>query len=58
MPQVIVGVPFCKVSGTISKEIDFELMLPQNWNGRFLMSGGGGFVGSIQNDLINYVNRT
>ena len=56
MPPNIVSVPFCKVSGTISKEIDFELMLPQAWNGRFLMSGGGGYVGSIQNDLINYVN--
>ena len=56
IPTVIVSSPFCKVSGTISKEIDFELILPQNWNGRFLMSGGGGFVGSIQNDLINYVN--
>ena len=56
LPPNIVSSPFCKVSGTISKEIDFELLLPQNWNGRFLMSGGGGFVGSIQNDLINYVN--
>jgi feruloyl esterase len=56
LPSEIIGVPFCKVSGTISKEIDFELLLPQNWDGRFLMSGGGGFVGSIQNDLINYVN--
>jgi len=56
MPPFVVSVPFCKVSGRISKEIDFELLLPQNWNGRFLMSGGGGFVGSIQNDLISYVN--
>lgn len=55
-PTVVVNVPFCKVLGRISKEIDFELFLPQNWNGRFLMSGGGGFVGSIQNGLINYVN--
>ncbi|MDH3652451.1 MAG: tannase/feruloyl esterase family alpha/beta hydrolase, partial [Saprospiraceae bacterium] len=39
----------CKVLGVISKEINFELLLPDDWNGRFLMSGGGGFVGSIQN---------
>ncbi len=56
IPPFVISVPFCKVSGRISKEIDFELLLPQNWNGRFLMSGGGGFVGSIQNDLISYVN--
>jgi len=56
MPPYVVNVPFCKVSGTISKEIGFELLLPQTWNGRFLMSGGGGFVGSIQNDLIKYVD--
>ncbi len=39
----------CKVLGTIGKEIDFELLLPGDWNGRFFMGGGGGFVGSIAN---------
>lgn len=55
-PSYTINVPFCKVYGRISKEIDFELLLPQHWNGRLLMSGGGGFVGSIQNNLIDYVN--
>jgi len=40
---------YCKVLGTISKEINFELLLPGDWNGRFFMGGGGGFVGSIAN---------
>jgi feruloyl esterase len=40
---------YCKVLGTIGKEINFELLLPGDWNGRFLMGGGGGFVGSIAN---------
>jgi Tannase and feruloyl esterase len=44
-------IPFCKVLGKISKEINFELLLPDQWNKRFLMSGGGGFVGSIQNSF-------
>ncbi len=57
MPKQIVKVPFCKVRGRISKEINFELLMPQQWNGRFLMSGGGGFVGSIQNGLVDYVNQ-
>jgi hypothetical protein len=39
----------CKVLGTIGREINFELLLPGDWNGRFLMGGGGGFVGSIAN---------
>jgi hypothetical protein len=46
---VLISRPFCRVLGTISKEINFELLLPAEWNGRFLMSGGGGFVGTIQN---------
>ncbi len=40
---------YCRVLGTIGKEIDFELLLPVDWNGRFFMGGGGGFVGSIAN---------
>jgi hypothetical protein len=51
-----ITVPFCRVTGRISKEINFELILPQQWNGRFLMSGGGGFVGEIQNYLRDRAN--
>ena len=41
----------CKVEGVIETEIQFELLLPapSEWNGRFLMGGGGGFVGTVQN---------
>ena len=52
----VVTVPFCYVLGKISKEINFELLLPSRWNERFLMSGGGGFVGNIQNDFRWTVN--
>jgi len=51
IPPAYISKPFCRVMGRISKEINFELLLPQAWNGRFLMSGGGGFVGTIQNDM-------
>ena len=37
----------CRVSGVIGKEIKFLALLPANWNGRFLMGGGGGFVGEV-----------
>jgi hypothetical protein len=42
-------VPHCKVSGTIDGSIGFELLLPNDWNGKFVMGGGGGFVGNVQN---------
>jgi hypothetical protein len=52
----VINVPFCRVLGRISKEINFELLLPNQWNERFLMSGGGGFVGSIQNSFRDRLN--
>ena len=39
----------CKVTGVIEKEIRFIALLPERWNGRFMAGGGGGFVGSIDN---------
>ena len=44
---------FCRVVGVIrataDSEIGFELWLPEQWNGRYLQTGNGGFAG-----LINY----
>jgi hypothetical protein len=40
---------YCRILGTIGSEINFELLLPAKWNGRFIMGGGGGFVGAIAN---------
>lgn len=57
MTTVIINKPFCRVVGRISREINFELLLPDESNGRFLMSGGGGFVGSIQNSFRDMVNQ-
>jgi len=47
--QVTTGKPHCKVLGVIGKEIKFEILLPDDWNNIFIMGGGGGFVGSVQN---------
>ena len=52
--NVETGTPHCKVSGVIEKEIKFELLLPKEWNGRFMMGGGGAYVGSIQNQALAY----
>jgi feruloyl esterase len=46
--------PHCKVAGIIGPEIHFELLLPEQWNGKFVMGGGGGFVGSVQNTSLMF----
>ena len=46
----------CRVRGTIDAQIRFELLLPAatDWNGRFLMGGGGGYVGTVQNQALQF----
>ena len=46
--------PHCKVAGVIGTEIHFELLLPEQWNGKFVMGGGGGFVGSVMNTSLMF----
>jgi len=46
----------CKVAGVIGREIRFEVLLPDDWNQRFFMGGGGGFVGAVVNDAAASVN--
>ena len=53
---------FCRVTGSFhpssDSEIRFELWLPDNWNGRFLGAGNGGFAGSIDyRELAAYLQR-
>ena len=45
-------VEHCKLTAKLGREIHFSLWLPDAWNGKFLMGGGGGFVGSIQNHAL------
>jgi hypothetical protein len=46
----------CRVNGVIGAEIKFTLLLPEEWNKRFMMGGGGGFVGQIQNQAGASIN--
>ena len=48
---------YLQVQGVIGGHIRFELLLPDSWNGRFVMGGGGGFVGTIQNSARDSVNQ-
>jgi len=45
------------VEGVIAGSMNFELLLPDDWNGRFAMGGGGGLVGSIQNSARTSINK-
>jgi Tannase and feruloyl esterase len=45
-----IPVPYCKILGVIGTEIRFQVLLPDAWNGRFLMGGNGGFAGSLDAD--------
>ena len=43
----------CKVLAVIDKEINLEVILPnpEQWNGKFLMGGTGGFIGTLANGM-------
>ena len=51
------AVAYVQVEGVIGGNIRFELLLPEDWNKRLVMGGGGGFVGSVQNAARDSVNQ-
>ena len=38
---------YCKVAGNIAPSLNFEMRLPQTWNGKLHYGGGGGYNGVI-----------
>lgn len=56
---VIIGVIlvlYCKLYGVVGMEINFELFFLEVWNGKFVMGGGGGFVGLVVNGVMDFVD--
>jgi feruloyl esterase len=51
-----VRVAHCRVTGVVGKEIRFALLMPDTWNHKFMMGGGGGFVQGIDNQALASVN--
>src|SRR5215203_5972867 len=48
-----IKVGHCRVAGVIGTEIKFSLLMPDQWNHKFVMGGGGGFVGSVDNQALS-----
>lgn len=42
---------FCQVLGTRAPFLDIEVVVPDNWTGRYWQQGGGGFDGNIPSAL-------
>ena len=53
----IMGNNRCRVRGVIGDEIRFILLLPLEWNERFVMGGGGGYVGTVSNTMQSRINQ-
>ncbi len=49
--------PYCQIAATVDSETHIVALLPDDWNGRFLMGGGGGFVGAVQNQSESSVHE-
>lgn len=51
------GLPrYCRVQGAIDGRVNFEMRLPADWSGRFLMAGCGGFCGELLPDKPGHSN--
>lgn len=49
--------PHCRVEATIDAETRIVALLPDEWNGRFLMGGAGGYVGAVENQYASTVHE-
>jgi feruloyl esterase len=49
--------PYCRVEATVDAETHIVALLPDDWNGRFLMGGAGGYVGSAENQYESTVHE-
>src|ERR1700682_4188800 len=57
--RAAVTVPaFCRVAGTITPEVHFELWMPAAWNKKLLTAGNGGLAGTINyNAMLDPLRR-
>jgi len=49
--------PYCRVEATIDEETRIAALLPDDWNGNFVMGGAGGYAGILQNQMESSVHQ-
>jgi len=47
---------YCSVRGYVRPAVNFEIRLPEEWNGGFYMAGCGGLCGQLNADAPGFVN--
>jgi feruloyl esterase len=53
VPATTTTAEYCVVRGEMPKDLDFEVRMPTQWNGRTIFAGGGGFDGVITQAPLN-----
>jgi feruloyl esterase len=48
---------YCQVEATLDAETHLIALLPDDWNGRFLMGGAGGYGGAVHNQFESTVHQ-
>jgi pimeloyl-ACP methyl ester carboxylesterase len=49
--------PYCRVEAIVDSATHIVALLPDDWNGRFLMGGGGGYGGAVENQYASTVHE-
>lgn len=49
--------PHCRVEAAVDEETHILALLPDDWNGRLLMGGAGGYAGILQNQMESSVHE-
>lgn len=49
--------PYCHVEATVDTETHIIALLPDDWNGAFLMGGAGGYGGAVHNQFESTVHE-
>jgi hypothetical protein len=49
--------PYCRLEATVDTETRIVALLPDDWNSLFLMGGGGGYAGSVDNQYASTVHE-
>jgi hypothetical protein len=55
LPETPEAPAHCRVFGQVLPQVGFEVRMPAEWNGRFMMVGNGGFAGEPTDSRANEI---